>query len=160
MYLCYVTGEWQNVVPDQKISWDRHTQGITVLTDRGAGSDKYVILILVDEAGAEAGKVYIKFSDPITYQLSCQIALNDFSGDLPAAQEKTWIIEYKTAGLVIYCNEEKVLNVQLSDVCYDMMGWRTYWEREPTYIKFSYSDDATDSYCFNTGKYNGGFQEA
>ena len=164
MYLCYVTGELENFVPDEKIPWDRHTQGITVRTDSILGTDRktneYVILNLFDEEGDIAGAVYIAFSNPITYQLySCQQVLNAFSGTLTSEQEKTWIIEYKTAGLVIYCNGREVLNVQLSEVCL-MDNWRTTWSKEPTHIQFSSSDDATDSYCFNTGKYNGGFQEA
>ena len=164
MYLCYVTGTLQDVVGEEKIQWNPDTQGITASTNSTVGSGEQVDVYFYDNAGNVAGGVYIYFKTPIQYLLGWCTSTINFPVSLPAAPDKTWTIEYNTAGkiLALYCNGVQVLDVQVSDSECTYSYWRTNWERKPTQIKFDSIDTASDSYCFssNTGKYNEGFQEA
>ena len=165
MYLCYVTGTLKNVVRDEKIQWNPDTQGITVTTNSTVGSYEQVRVYFSDNAGNDAGRVYIYFNTPIQYGLGWCTYRNNFPVSLPAAPDKTWTIEYNTAELrlVYYCNGVQVLDVLLSDSeCTGYSAWRTYWAVKPTQIQFWSGDKASDRYCFssNTGKYNERFQEA
>ena len=164
MYLCYVTGTLQDVVRDEKIQWNPDTQGITFTTNSAVGSGEKVGVYFYDN-GNYAGNVGIYFNTRIQYYIGyCTPYNNNFPVSLPAAPDKTWTIEYNTAGkiLALYCNGVQVLNLLISDSECTDSRWRTYWERKPTQILFSSIDTASDSYCIssNTGKYNEGFQEA
>ena len=163
MYLCYVTGTLQDVVRGEKIQWNPDRQGITFTTDSIVGSGENVYVRFYDNAGNYAGIVYIYFNTPIQYFIGWCTYYNYFPVSLPAAPDKTWTIEYNTAGkrLALHCNGVQVLNLLISDSECTQNNWRTYWERKPTQIQFYSSDTESDSYCFsNTGKYNEGFQEA
>ena len=112
-----------------------------------------------DNDGYQAGGVYIYFRTQTTYgQYGC--TYNNIFTAVPAAPDKTWTIEYNTAGkiLALYCNGVQALNVLLSDSeCTTNSDWRTYWERNTTQIEFSSSyDTASKSYCFysHPGKLN------
>ena len=163
MYLCYVTGTLQDVVRDEKIQWNPDRQGITFTTDSTVGSGEKVGVYFSDNTGNYAGNVRIYFDTQMQYVLGwCSYYVN-FPVSLPAAPDKTWTIEYNTAGkiLALYCNGVQVLDVQVSDSECASSDWRTVWERKQTQIQFDSRDTASDSYCFsNTGKYNEGFQEA
>ena len=164
MYLCYVTGTLQDVVGGEKIQWTPDTQGITVTTNSTVGSGEMVHVYFYDNAGNLAGIVNIYFTTPIQYRLYWCTSYINFPVSLPAAPDKTWTIEYNTAGkiLALYCNGVQALNLLISDSECTQSDWRTVWERKPTQILFHTADTASDSYCFssNTGKYNEKFQEA
>ena len=87
----------------------------------------------------------------------CMANYRNFPTDtvLPSPKEKVWVITItRTSGvrLIVHCNNQIVLNVQLSNsVCTDRGDWSTLWNKD--YDKISFPAGDTDFYFqFPPGK--------
>ena len=103
-----------------------------------------------------AGGIKIKLGSPPQYLIGyCRLQYASFTNDLPTNAEKIREIT-KTPGLrlIIHCNREKVLDIQLSDsLCTSYDYWEYYWSKDVKRIIFSYLDTASDYYFHPLGKY-------
>jgi len=140
------TGPWST---RDYIAADLEKEPLYIKTDSGLGTgDKFVIVNWYNQQGEEAGGIQLTFSNTLRYLLrGCSSNLTPFPVTLPSQQEKVWKIT-KLAGprVVITCNGQQVLNLQLSSVC-SQHGWGREWSRYVTKMKFSPLDSATKSYC-------------
>ena len=102
-------------------------------------------------AGGITLQLYLTSSSPSPkYQLWWCSEFTNFPTDLPSATEKTWTFSVRrttSVTFVIDCNDEEVLNVELSDTtCNGDTSWTTYWNRKVEKIEFATHNTAAD-YC-------------
>ena len=144
---------WNPVIRDTYIPADIETSYMHVRTYSTVGSGDEILVWYYDEDKTPAGGLGIWFSSPVRYALLfCQGYYTPFPTSPPVEVTKHWAIQhgYRT---VIFCNGELVLNITVSsDTCNQPKNtatWETYWRRDVDFIRFPFSDTASDS--FNIG---------
>ena len=140
--------------------YDLETTPLEIQTDSGVDSNEQLGLDFFNAEEQEAGGVWIKFGATVQYSLSFCSIYSDFSTTLPTSATKIWRVTLKRTSdvptVLIHCNNEKVVDVQLSDsVCTNAewaSSWRNYWSRKVEKVVFSTSDTASDHYRFYKGE--------
>ena len=78
----------------------------------------------------------------------------DFPVEIPSTADKVWRVTVnrrkKDVQIVLHCNGQLVLNVQLSDVC-TYKTWRKNWVPS-SLIKFTHHDDSSEMFRAYTGE--------
>ena len=122
---------------------------LEIKTDSELGSGERLRIFF--EAGNKkfAGGFRLLFQPKPKYYLPvCKEQYVNFPVELPSATVKVWRITLNRAPedvqLIIHCNNQEVLNVQLSDVC-TRKKWRKHWVPS-SLIRFHKSDTASDMY--------------
>ena len=140
--------DWTAVERDVVVDIDLETKVLKVKTDSKVGSNDYLSFQLYDAVGEYAGGLDIQFKSPPEYYIWwCKATSNNiFPTDLPQVRDRVWKITLtRTSGirLVIDCNDENILDHQISDSTCEESTWATYWSRIVKGIKFLSRDKAS-----------------
>ena len=103
------------------------------------------------------GRVRIYFSSKQQYYLGkCHDSRHpkDFTDSLPTTKGRVWKISLTKSSEIrvkIHCNEQRVVNLLLSDDNCDNNDWNKYWTRDVAQIEFRPGDSASKYYRSYTG---------
>ena len=122
---------------------------LEIKTDSELGSGESLRIFFAAGNKKYAGGFRILFqSKPKYYIPGCTKKYVNFPVELPSATIKFWRMTInrtpEDVQLVIHCNEQEALNLQLSDVCTRKI-WRKYWVPS-RFIRFYKADTASDMY--------------
>ena len=132
-----------------KIKRDLESTPLEIRTNSVLGSNDRVEVTLNSAGGESAGRVSLRFTSTLQYDLVWCLSWTNLPVTPPSATDKVWRITLtRTAGvrLVIHCNDVEVLNTLLSQATCIDSRWITYWNRDVTKIMFRLSDTASDYY--------------
>ena len=145
-----ITG-WIAVQRDVMIDFNLEEHSLSITTDSTLGSDDLVGVRFSTSQGYYAGALTLYFTSPPQYNIrACNTGWTNFPTNLPPDSDKVWRVTLtRTSGirLVVHCNEEEVLNIQISDSTCDI----SYWSREVAKIKFRSGDTESDYYQPQSG---------
>ena len=141
---------WTEVQRYEYINANLETSILELKTDSSLGSDEKVKVEFSTDSGVRVGGVILHFMSPPQYKIrNCNFG-TDFSTTLPTEVNKVWRISLRKTTeirLVIHCNEEEVVNVQLSDTtCTESSEWSDTWNKDIKQIRFEEDDTASDYY--------------
>ena len=144
------TSGWIAVQRDVLIDFNLEEYSLNITTDSTLRSNDDVRVWLYTSQGDSAAGLQLYFTSiPQFYIWSCSRSLTNFPTNLPPDNDKVWRVTLtRISGirLVVHCNEEEVLNIQISDSTCGDSRWSTYWSREVAKIQFHSSDTASDYY--------------
>ena len=143
----------------ETIDYDLENSPLFIKTKSEVGSYEKVQLDFFSETGDGAGRIYITFGENPDYQLwGCNSLNNDWDDFLnpdPFSETdkilKIALTRNSDMGvkLVIDCNNEEVLNMQISAPTCSEVTWENYWNFAVKKIKFNKWDSASDQYSSN-----------
>ena len=114
-------------------------------------------MIFEDKNSDWAGGFIVQFDDVPKYLIAwCYKDWRPFLIELPSNNTRIWSITRTETGLIVYCNDVKLLEERFSDVCdryfTGSKSWQYYWGRKVATIEFSHDLD-TASKAFNISKF-------
>ena len=138
---------WKAVESGVDAEFDVESTPLEIKTNSEIGSDKMLRVWFETTEGSYAGGVRVSFTPTPQYYLpTCMAEFADFPADLPSSKDMVWRITVNRTSedvqLLLHCNGQEVLNVQLSEIC-TRKRWRTNWARASSLIKFSQHDTAS-----------------
>ena len=124
---------------------------LEIETNSHIGSEEALVLQLYDAQGGSAGLLNIRFSPNPQYLLQyCSWSYRRFPTNLPSKINKIWRVmltkKSGVRGLVVHCNNMKVLNVKMTAATCNRIVWNDYWNKNVKMIKFTIGDTASDYY--------------
>ena len=147
------------MITGETIDYDLENSPLFIKTKSEVGSYEKVQLEFFSAAGDGAGRIYITFGDNPDYQLWGCTTLNnhwdDFLNPDPFSETdkilKIALTRSSDMGvkLVISCNKEEVLNLQISSSTCREATWENYWNYAVKKIKFNKWDSASVKYSSN-----------
>ena len=139
-------GDWTPV----HIGFDLEKTPLEIKTDSAAGSDENMKVFFYTSARLPPAQFFIYFDAIPRFGFSSCISATEFPDSLPAADEKVWRInlDRTTSGVEfeVHCNDEKVVDILMTDDTCRSVKWREYWDRDVVQIKFDKADKASDYY--------------
>ena len=154
--LQFIIPGWKTVEDNVDFDFEVQKTPLEIKTNAEPGSDKMLRVWFETADGIYAGGVRISFNPTPQYFLPTCMSLSEFVEfpvEIPSTTYKVWRVTVnrtkKDVQIVLHCNGQLVLNVQLSDVC-TYTTWRKNWVPS-SLIKFHH-DDSSQMFRAYTGE--------
>ena len=122
-----------------------------IKTSSAMGSNEELKCFFYNAHGSGAGGIEIVYTLPPKYHVRhCDPpGKKYFPVALPSDKDKVWKLTLSRASvvrLVVLCNDQEVLNLEISSSTCDYRYWKSEWSRMVEKVKFPSSDSASDFY--------------
>ena len=150
IYVHFTSG-WTAVSRGELIGRDLENFPFYIKTNSVEGSDEELKFFFYDAHGSGAGGIEIVFTFPPQYHIrTCDPpGRTDFPVTLPSERDKVWKLSLSRTSvvrLVVLCNDQEVLNLEISRSTCAYRYWKSDWSRIVEKVKFPSSDSASDFY--------------